>query len=54
MNLGFVIVLVTKVAVIWTSFSADDDVIVTFFRVLRSFLRCAFCSFPKSKSRVQK
>ena len=59
MNLGFEIVLVTKVAVIWTSFSSpdDDDVIilvVTFF--LCAFVRSFFCValsffFPKSKSK---
>ena len=56
MNLGFVIVLVTKVAVIWTSFSSPDDdviILVTFF--LCAFVRSFFCVallffFPKSKS----
>lgn len=58
MNLGFVIVLVTKVAVIWTSFSSPDDddviILVTFF--LCAFVRSFFCVallffFPKSKSK---
>jgi len=56
MNLGFVIVLVTKVAVIWTSFSSPDDdviIVVTFFR---AFVRSFFCVallffFPESKSK---
>ena len=59
MNLGFEIVLVTKVAVIWTSFSSlDDDVIilVTFFRAfVRSFF-CVlrFCSFfPRAKASTE-
>lgn len=56
MNLGFEIVLVTKVAVIWTSFSSPDDddviILVTFF--LCAFVRSFFCValsffFPKSK-----
>ena len=56
MNLGFEIVLVTKVAVIWTSFSSrpdDDDVIilvVTFFlSCVRAFvlLRRAFVLFSQ-------